>query len=200
MEKTVLIGLGGVGKRVVKNVAGSLHYNNRLTNNDDIYCAVLDMFIDDGDKESDVLYIPFYNNITVRDVLEAYSEKGIRDWCPESPAFLHQNIAEMSLGSRIKGRLAFTDCIVRCGLKPLEDLLNKALSHDDPLKITLVGSIAGAFASCGIIQLALWLRNFLKGNRFTIECMLLLPDVYDVMRIDSEEKLYLYGYGYATFK
>ena len=59
MEKTVLIGLGGVGKRVVKNVAGSLHHNNRLTNNDDIYCAVLDMFIDDGDKESDVLYIPF---------------------------------------------------------------------------------------------------------------------------------------------
>ena len=200
MEKTVLIGLGGVGKRVVKNVAGSLHYNNRLTNNDDIYCAVLDMFIDDGDKESDVLYIPFYNNITVRDVLEAYSEKGIRDWCPESPAFLHQYIAGMSLGSRIKGRLAFTDCIERGGLKPLEDLLNKALSHYDPLKITLVGSIAGAFASCGIIQLALWLRNFLKGNRFTIECMLLLPDVYDVMRIDSEEKLYLYGYGYATFK
>lgn len=185
MAQSLLFGLGGTGSRIVNKVAKELHKNGKEINNGEICCAVLDT--DGNDMQTiagsgtNIPIIATSTQQTVGSYLNKYNNRGIKDWCPLDSAFQSQTISQGASAYRVKSRVALMDCIesgeLERELRPLINMM-RSKNPETKLRIMIVSSISGGTGSGMFIQVALWLRKFLKGVDITIRGIFLLPDIY----------------------
>lgn len=186
MAQTLLLGLGGTGARIVNRVVKELHKNGKEINNGEICCAVLDTNGNDNEEitrsGTGVPVIPTSAPKTVREYINEYSSRtDIEEWCPTSPEFLRESMIDGASELRIKSRIAFMDCDLSGRLqRELGFLLNRVRQRDPQakLRIMIVSSLAGGTGSGMFIQVALWLRRFLRGMQIMIRGIFVLPDVF----------------------
>ena len=177
MAQTLLLGLGGTGARIVNRVVKELHKNGKEINNGEICCAVLDTNGNDNEEimgsGTGVPVIPTSASKTVREYINEYSSRtDIEEWCPTSPEFLRESMVDGASELRIKSRIAFMDCDLSGRLqRELGFLLNRVRQRDPQakLRIMIVSSLAGGTGSGMFIQVALWLRRFLRGMQIMID-------------------------------
>lgn len=212
MAQTLLLGLGGTGARIVNRVVKELYKNGKTINEGEICCAVLDTNGNDNDEISrsgtGVPVIPTSAPKTVREYINEYSSRtDIEEWCPTSPEFLRESMVDGASELRIKSRIAFMDCDLSGRLqRELGSLLNRVRQRDPQakLRIMIVSSLAGGTGSGMFIQVALWLRRFLRGMQIMIRGIFVLPDVFiGTMRdisANAATKQRHYANAYAAIK
>lgn len=164
MRKTLFIGLGGLGQKVVariKQQALQLH-----TSVEALRFVAIDR------DESDLLQVSFGNDIpvirlhdgqTIRDRLRQYHGLGVEEWFPDAPAVL--NDAPFSTCLRAVGRLDFIHALQEGRLQLLTNLLGDMVEpglETQPMQIVVVTSLSGGTGSGMFIQLAAWLRKTLR--------------------------------------
>jgi len=184
MAQTLVLGLGGTGSRVVNSLAKILHARGERINDGKMCCAVFDTNKNDiGDivkSGTEIPVIPTSKPQKIKKYISDYSHLDILDWCPESPAFLKESMIDGASEVRLKSRIAFLDCTETEIIKELEGMINEVLDNNESskIRIMIVSSIAGGTGSGMFIQVALWLRKFLKDSQISIRGIFLLPDVF----------------------
>ena len=209
MAQTLLLGLGGTGSRIVNYVAADLRKKKIGINDGHICCAVLDTNDNDRKKIAEtgvgIPIIPTSKPRMIGDYIKMYSHKGVRDWMPESPDLLKQDMKDGASQMRPKSRLAFMDTMEDRTIRKLEAEIDKLFDNRDDTKIRvmIVSSLAGGTGSGMFIQTALWLRKHFEKRRcsVTIRGIFVLPDVFintieDIRSDDTEiQSLYANAYG-----
>ena len=184
MAQTLLIGLGGTGSRVVNNVVKELRLKKGQINNGEMCCAVLDTNVNDNksivDSKTGVPVIPTSKAQKIRAYFEDYHHLHMDTWCPQSPAFMEESMIDGASELRLKSRIAFMDCLESGVIDQLELMINDVLKNNSgsKIRIMIVSSLSGGTGSGMFIQVALWLRKFLKESQITIRGIFLLPDVF----------------------
>ncbi|MBO5701204.1 MAG: hypothetical protein J6S71_02080 [Clostridia bacterium] len=212
MAQTLLLGLGGTGSRIVNYVASDLKKKKISINDGQICCTVLDTNENDRKKISEtgvgVQIVPTSKDRIVEDYLKMYTNKGVRNWMPESPALLKESMKDGASQMRSKSRLAFMDIVEDGSIRQLENQINKLFDNRDGTKIRvmIVSSLAGGTGSGMFIQTALWLRKFFSKRKcsVTLRGIFVLPDVFintikDISD-DETEKLSLYANAYGAIR
>lgn len=204
MAKSLLIGLGGTGSRVVNQVAKLLQENGIKINEDGVYCAVLDTDANDngriGKSKTGVPVIPTSRPGTVQSYFDRYW--GIGEWCPSSDVFMRETIVDGASEVRVKSRLAFLDCMESGELeKQLGGVVNQILqgNQDPKIRVMIVCSVAGGTGSGMFLQAALWLRKRLPAGSAVIRGIFLLPDIFvqttqTAHSAASQERIYANSY------
>lgn len=204
MAKSLLIGLGGTGSRVVNQVAKLLQENGIRINEDGVYCAVLDTDANDngriGKSKTGVPVIPTSRPGTVQSYFDRYW--GIGEWCPSSDVFMRETIVDGASEVRVKSRLAFLDCMESGELeKQLGGVVNQILqgNQDPKIRVMIVCSVAGGTGSGMFLQAALWLRKRLPAGSAVIRGIFLLPDIFvqttqTAHSAASQERIYANSY------
>ena len=204
MAKSLLIGLGGTGSRVVNKVAKLLQENGIKINEDGVYCAVLDTDANDngriGKSKTGVPVIPTSRPGTVQSYFDRYW--GIGEWCPSSDVFMRETIVDGASEVRVKSRLAFLDCMESGELeKQLGGVVNQILqgNQDPKIRVMIVCSVAGGTGSGMFLQAALWLRKRLPAGSAVIRGIFLLPDIFvqttqTAHSAASQERIYANSY------
>lgn len=209
MSQTLLLGLGGTGSRIVNNVALDLKKRKVSINDGNICCAVLDTNENDNGKiektKVGVPVVPTSKKRIIAEYMEMYSDKGVNNWMPVSPAILKESMGDGASQMRTKSRLALMDTIEDKTILELENFINKLFDKRDNAKIRvmIVSSLAGGTGSGMFIQTALWIRKFFAKRKIdiTIRGIFLLPDVFintikDIRDDETEiESLYANAYG-----
>lgn len=184
MAQTLLLGLGGTGSRVVNNVVKELKKNGKTINNGELYCAVLDTNENDNDLLSKTgTGVPIFATSKaqkIKDYILDYKHTGIEEWCPQSPSFLQESMIDGASEVRVKSRIAWMDCVESGLARDIELMINEVLNNNvnSKLRIMIVSSLSGGTGAGMFLQVALWLRKFLKESEITIRGIFLLPDVF----------------------
>jgi hypothetical protein len=212
MAQTLLLGLGGTGSRVINYVASDLKKKKISINDGQICCTVLDTNDNDRKKIAEtgigVQIVATSKDRKIEDYLKIYSNKGVRNWMPESPALLKESMKDGAAQMRTKSRLAFMDTVEDGTIHQLEMHINKLFdSRDDArIRVMIVSSLAGGTGAGMFIQTALWLRKFFakRNCAVTLRGIFLLPDVFvntiEDIRTDETEKQSLYANAYGAIR
>jgi len=212
MAQTLLLGLGGTGSRIVNYVAADLKKKRINVNDGHICCTVLDTNENDRKKILEtgvgIPVIPTSKDRIVDDYLKMYSNKGVREWMPESPALLKESMKDGASQMRTKSRLAFMDILEDRTIRQLESHIDKLFDNRDGTKIRvmIVSSLAGGTGSGMFIQTALWLRKYFSKRKcaVTIRGIFVLPDVFiktiEDIRTDNTEIQSLYANAYGAIR
>ena len=211
MAKTLLLGLGGTGSRVVNNVARMLRENGKAINQGgEFCCAVLDTNENDNnDIISSGTGVPVFSTSKaqkIEDYFADYQYLHMEDWCPGSPSFFEQSMIDGASESRVKSRIAFMDCLATGALDRLELMINEVLRAqvDSKIRIMIVSSLSGGTGSGMFIQTALWLREHLRQQQITIRGIFLLPDVFidtiEDIKNNATSKARHYANAYAAIR
>ena len=212
MAQILLLGLGGTGSRVVNRVVKDLKKKNISFNDGQICCTVLDTDTNDMDKivntGTGVPVVPTSKDRKIKDYLDMYKDKGVRNWMPESPALLKDRMIDGASQMRVKSRLALMDIIEDRTIRQLEEYIDRMFDQRDESKIRvmLVSSLAGGTGSGMFIQAALWLRKYFETKRcaVTIRGIFLLPDIFvktnKEVDNDTTETQSMYANAYAAVR
>ncbi len=184
MAQTLLIGLGGTGSRVINNVVKELHANKKEINDGNICCAVLDTNVNDNgaiaDSGTGVPVVPTSRAMRISEYLDTYRHLHVEEWCPQSPSLLEESMIDGASEMRIKSRIAFLDT---CETKVIDELgqsINDLLKNGtgSKIRVMIVSSLSGGTGAGMFIQVALWIRRFLKESNVMIRGIFMLPDVF----------------------
>ena len=209
MAKHVLIGLGGMGGRVVANVMSEMKENDMRIDSKEICCAALDMSDEDIRQlksiENSIHVLSTGREKKLGDYMGMYQDYGIDEWMPMSTMLSHETMRWGSGQMRAISRLAFYDTFQSKGTMELEYEMEKLLedSSDNSISVTIISSLAGGAGSGMLIQVALWIREFFKRKRriTTIRGILVLPEVF-VREGIKDDSLYetMRANAYATIR
>lgn len=184
MGKTLIIGLGGTGGRIINCVTQDLKKRNIEVNNGQICCLAIDTNENDIRRLMNygVTTFNFNNDETVGDCLIRNVEYDVRNWMPTSEHLLKTSMLAGCAQNRYMARLSFYDAIKNGTIRNLERELEKLLVDCDESRINvmIVSSLAGGTGSSLVIQVAMWVRSYFeKWKRFvTVRGIFLLPDVF----------------------
>lgn len=204
MTKTLYIGLGGLGTRVVSEIKT---HQYGISSNVSRY-VVLDRDYNDLFNCAQKSEIPFID-LSLHKPLRYYIDlfkptHNIEEWFPTTPTLLCSNVEHIGM-IRAVGRLSFL-CAMESGhLNMIEDLLNKTISADDTddnLQVVIVTSLAGGTGSGCFIQLALWIRNQLDKKNYSnynIDGLFVGSEVFiDLLRHNRKQCEEVRGNTYAA--
>ncbi|MDD6136982.1 MAG: tubulin-like doman-containing protein [Lachnospiraceae bacterium] len=214
----LVIGLGGIGSRVVCNLKGML--KNEIKPEDNINFLMIDsdipemeaMIEDSKDglglnaTEIISIYRPNLDNLLVNGIAENPVHPNLANWMKEDFPILNIDM-DGARGNRQVGRLMLSNAYedVRMLLfDRIEEIYNK--SNNNSLDIILVSSVAGGTGSGILSDIAYNIRAYAKTRKFTnfrLGGCLLMPDVlYSNIKIkeDMELMTLLNANGYATLK
>ena len=208
MAKSLLIGLGGTGSRVINQVAKLLQENGAKINEDGVYCAVLDTDSNDNKKiegsGTGIPVIPTGKSWTIQEYFNRYYQSDIAEWSPSSEPFLRESIVNGASEVRAKSRIAFMDCMKSGYLEQqLGGLITRLQSGstEPQTRVMIVSSVAGGSGSGMFIQVALWLRKrFPKGT--SIRGIFLLPDIFihTASELSEARRERIYANSYAAIR
>lgn len=210
MAKTLLLGLGGTGSRIVNLVAKELRANGKGINDGQIACAVLDT--DEGDQSrlrNDGTYIPVIGTCRDNKVAWYFNQyKDTVEWCPQSTSLKEENMMAGASQCRVKSRLAFKDTCATNKINELRSVVAPLFNQNDgeEAQVVIVSSISGG-TGCGMfIQVALWLRNYLVSiqRSASIYGIFLLPDIFvhtvNTIKNDSSQTMKLRANAYGAIR
>lgn len=211
--RTVLLGIGGTGSKIVNNVVVELKEHDIPVGTPEVVCAVLDTNDNDRKKleqtEVGTPIIATSKEQKITEYVKMYASHGVKEWLPLSSTLMEHNMKNGASQFRIKSRLAFYDTMNTASMiKELEDQLDKVFTQrmGEEVRVMVVSSISGGTGSGMFIQLGLWLRKFFddKGCAASIRGMFLLPDVFigtlKDMADDNFEKGKNYANAYAAIR
>lgn len=186
MAKNLVLGLGGMGGRIVNDVAGELKKRNICANDGNICCAVIDTDTYDQYKlKKTGVGIPILaisKNRPIRTYLDVYEDRGINDWMPTSILYNRESMLDGTAQIRARSRLAFYDTIEDGTIKDLECELDKLINSNgsEKINVTIATSLAGGTGSGIFIQTAMWIRKYFESKNVpvNIKGVFILPDVF----------------------
>ncbi len=196
--KTLLVGLGGSGCRVVDVVAGMAH-------DEDVQCIGFDTDASEKEKLKNLKKIIATSKpITVEDYLK--DSEDWEEWCPDNSLIKAKYMATGAGQVRSLSRLVFTQAIAEGRLGPLKEAVSKlTLSQGrEPatLRVMIISSFAGGTGSGMFLQTALFLRKFFRDEyhrEISIRGLFALPDIF-VDEVLKEHKASIYANTYGAFK
>lgn len=212
MTKTLLLGLGGTGSRVVNNVAKELRRKKIGINDGEVCCAVLDTNEKDNKlilkTGTSIPVIPTSKDQTIGDYFEEYDHLNLTQWAPDTPSFRKQRMINGASEMRVKSRIAFLDTVNSGRIHDLEKEIVKILDLRDSsdIRVLLISSLSGGTGSGMFIQVALWLRKFFdsRNSEVSIRGIFLLPDIFvnNVENIggNPKKKIAHYANAYAAIR
>lgn len=214
----LVIGLGGIGSRVVCNLKGMLM--GEITPDDNINYLMIDsdipametMIEDSKDgvglnaTEIISIYRPNLDNLLVNGIKENTVHPNLANWMPEDFPILNIDM-DGARGNRQLGRLMLSNAYedVRMLLFDRIDEIY-AKSKSGGLDVILVSCVAGGTGSGILSDIAYNIRAYAKARKlknFRLGGCLLMPDVlYSNIKIkeDMELMTLLNANGYATLK
>ncbi len=186
-SKTLLLGLGGTGSRVIDEVARVLNGRGIPFNEGNICCAVLDTNENDqknlGKSGTGIPIIGTGKPLTIETYFANHPE--IRAWMPGSPSLMKESMSDGASQMRVKSRLAFFDADMTKSIHVLEQHIERLFNDGDAqkskIRVMIVSSLAGGTGSGMFLQTALWVRKFFDKHNIssvTIRGIFLLPDIF----------------------
>ena len=171
MARTLYIGLGGLGGRVVFSIKKQME---RAVGEErsSLFVAIdsdaLDL--DNISKMSDIPCINLRLHGAVRDYVGAYKDERIHDWLPRVP---YDSGFNFGMGMiRVMGRLAFFDGMRSGKLEMIDTVLHEWLGCENinnSIRVLIVTSLAGGMGSGSFIPVALWIRKHFR-EMWNIHC------------------------------
>ncbi len=165
-KPTIVIGLGGVGGRIVSHVA------ERLTPEDRKYIATvcLDTNVNDIKKLENKgidFIVQTSTDKTVKRYAEALEERGVsvREWLHDIPLLNERTMLKGAGQIRQLSRIAMLSAVDTDKFKALDDAIVKVNSagsiYDEDVSVIIVGSIAGGTCAGIMVQFPLLVRQML---------------------------------------
>ncbi|MGL5988437.1 tubulin-like doman-containing protein [Cetobacterium sp.] len=184
-KPALIIGLGGIGSRIVTDVYNEIPDNERKK----VVVHVFDTDVNAakklGLKEKDITITS--SDLTVRKCLakDEIHKSNAEEWFPtDSPTILNTQFLTGAGQVRAISRLAYMDSIGSGRLNDLESKLAdfsklNGESHAEEIRIMIVSSLAGGTGSGIFLQTALYLRDYFQkeGKSVTIRGSFILPDI-----------------------
>lgn len=160
--KTLFIGLGGLGGRVLMQTKKRMEAEGAPMENYRFF--VLDRDVYDLEKlleESDIPGFCMHIDETYGQYIASRVDRAaIKKWYPAHPSFLQAS--DVSGMRRIFGRLAFLEAMEAGGARKLEYLLYPLLTPQDiqnQVRVVIVTSLAGGTGAGCFIQVAQWIER-----------------------------------------
>ncbi len=207
MAKTLYIGLGGLGGRVVAEI----RENMRKVSDDSGSSSfvVLDRDVHDLKlfAREDIECVSLHLHGLVKYYMERYENIHIQDWFPASPAIVNSE-AEVNGMFRVLGRLSFLDAARNEKIdhvKAMADQLMMKGSINDNLRVIVVTSLSGGTGAGMFTQMALWLRKQFKEVLDTeVYGLFVAPEVFidsfDFLKYDRSMCASFKANAYAALK
>lgn len=185
LSPTLLIGLGGIGSRIVDEIHGM------LTSEEKEFVAIRAFDTDVNDITGKIKNIR--NNVTqtsrngrVGDYLNA-TDKSVLEWFPhESPGIKRKTLTDGAGMIRSISRLAFRAAIENGAMIPLETQVRELLiarpsELRSSFRVMIVSSLAGGTGSGIFLQMALYLQDLLEKTYHipdvVVRGVFVLPDI-----------------------
>lgn len=207
MTKTLYIGLGGLGGRVVSSIKQQQDAISKKASNE--LFVILDR--DERDLEqfvqAGIPCISLRRHWKIKECIDDYKYLHVNRWFPLSPVILNSDIDSMGM-TRVCGRLAFLDANENGSLgvikHMLDDFFAKEITNRD-VRVVIVSSLAGGTGSGTYVQMALWIRRLLQkhwGISGRISGFLAGPEVFiksfKCIQADLHECDFLRANSYAS--
>ena len=200
---TLLIGIGGIGGRIVREVDRSLRdYDKQF-----VQMLVLDTNTNDLDKvgSQNIPYIQTSENQTVSDYLRQNST--FTEWFPTNPLINSKNLTQGAGQIRSVSRLGALASESAHRFDRIKEAINEVnRNHGNTLhnmiRVMIVGSVCGGTGSGMGIQLPFLIRDQIQElanmPRVIIRGLFVMPDIAEEVQ-DTETKrssVYVNGYSF----
>ena len=199
-NKTLLVGLGGTGCEIVSRVKKKIG----VLNTDIQYVG----FDTDGEWEgTDGINMVYTSKeMTVREYLKDIDNW--QEWFPDDAMLKTRNMLKGAGQVRPLSRLAFAETMSSNRLGELDDAIRKLKLEAGNVKpnsfrVMIVSSFAGGTGSGMFIQMALFLREYIKKNYagdILVRGMFALPDLFMSSNINSIQRRSMYANAYGALK
>ena len=205
--RTLLVGLGGTGCRVVDQVLGRI--NESKVPDQYICCIGFDTDSSTLSSLKNALEVILTSKEqTVEEYLNKMSDFGVGEWFPDTALIKKRNMIDGAGQMRPLSRLAFLECSnsERMGkLKEAVKKLNLARGHVDPsnMRVMIVSSFAGGTGSGMFLQMAMWIRKFFRKEYWgevLIRGLFAFPDIYMPSTSDDIQKESKYANSYGAIR
>ncbi|PIE46015.1 MAG: hypothetical protein CSA45_01105 [Gammaproteobacteria bacterium] len=216
---TLMIGLGGLGSSIVRNVYDGLPDNYKAN-------AIAHVMDTDVLELSNEHYAKLYNQgcvtqtsppLTVGTCVEHLGNKtSVKQWFPPIRSLEYKQMIKGAAQVRAISRLAMLYTINSGRIDELNRNIDKLLllKHDglkDAIRVVIVNSLAGGTGSGSFMQIALYVREYLKQQHSftnaTFRSFLVMPEIfikngdYNTKGSTGEDmKRTVRANGYACFK
>lgn len=209
MKYNYLIGLGGSGGKIVKNLYDRLISERGKSFENKVECIVIDTDIGDLKKLSGVNTIRIGDGGIVGDVINDVAGD-VLEWCPEpegNTAFYSSTLSNGASQCRLKSRLCLAN-FLKNEHNELYEVLENALrvSSDDAEadfpKVLIASSIAGGTGSGTFIQTALYVKKFFRDHGISgtvVTGLFACPDIYAGV-VTPTEITDIYANAYAVVR
>ena len=204
---TILIGLGGIGSRVVDRIYDSIPEKER----ERVIVHAFDTDIN-GIRTMKSLkgkITQTSTDLTVGQYLHKTNES-VKEWFPYEQSILDRKQMTSGAGQiRAVSRLAYRSAMEDGKLQNIENEITKLFkaqgqNQKDNVRVLIVSSLAGGTGSGIFVQTAFYLREFLHAKfkkDVLVRGAFLLPDTLILSGvIDSQEKENVMANGYACLK
>lgn len=208
MAATLIVGLGGMGQKVVKKISDMI----RKENLSDVELVVMDTDVNDlrdtKEKYPHIFTVQTSPRGTVGGALD--QNRYARElWFPVNDGLTGKPFTEGAGQVRAVSRLALDHAIEQGYMSDLEKAIEKlhSLSGEtmrQEMRIMIVGSNNGGTGSGLVLPVAMYIRNFLitryQDNSAIMRAFLLEPDTIFDLITDEEERNSLRSNAYATMR
>jgi len=202
---TLLIGIGGIGGRIVSSVYDQLNVHDRSY----IEMVVMDTNINDLSdvEEKGISCIQTSEGRIVQDYLKANPE--YREWFPTNPLINRKNLIDGAGQIRAVSRLGALASIQAGNFKKLDHAIdnikkNRGNNLESTMKVMIVGSITGGTGSGLGVQLPFYIRKTIaeraKISDILIRGLFLTADITEEKQQTAESKDAMYVNEYAFIR
>lgn len=200
MKKKIVIGLGGIGSKIVDETS-------QLYDNEDIIYLGIDTDIDSYINSRNIFAIRISDDQSIKEYLKKIPNW--QDWLLDESQFLFGSLIDGTRQNRVFSRIAFE------GSEYLQEEIYKIIeklildSHfENNLEVIIVSTLAGGTGSGIVVQLPLLLKkliaNFNKSAKKNINLIIngifIMPDIFENYIIDPVYYSSIYSNTYATLK
>ena len=209
MKYNYLIGLGGSGGKIIKELRNRLIAEKGKSFENNVECIVIDTDIGDLKKLSGINTIRLGDGGIVGDVVNDVAGD-VLDWCPSpegNAAFYASTLSNGASQCRLKSRLCLAN-FLKNEHNELYEVLENALrvssndSDEDFPKVLIASSIAGGTGSGTFIQTALYVKKFFRDhgiNGAVVTGLFACPDIYAGV-VSNTEITDIYANAYAVVR
>ncbi len=205
---TLLIGLGGIGSKIVNDVFGSIPENER----ERIIVHAFDTNINDISNlknldKNDVTQTSADRNVS--QYLRGRDEEILKQWFPhEKKILLDKTLTDGAGQIRAVSRLAFRAALEDNKLENLERKIDRLFRIDgdtntSSIRVMVVNSIGGGTGAGIFLQVAMYIRDYIenrKNKKVLIKGSFVLPDVV-IPEIENTQQIEnIRANGYACLK
>lgn len=205
---TVIIGIGGIGSKIVAETFKTLSAEDKET----IATVCMDTdqrTFEEYEKLGIDELIQTSTNEVVKDYINREGNEGMRDWLQHNNLLESKSLIEGAGQVRQLSRMATLACInnnTMSGIGRAIDKVNKAeTAYEKSLKVFIVGSVAGGTGAGMMVQLPFYIRHIIKQktarDHVLIRGLFIDPSITEEKQDNNRTKIMsTYANAYACLK